>query len=134
MNEALHLWGGTQERRARPEAAIRCMPGKARRPSAKEADDQLAATSRVSTAHPAAPAPIRLVLDDRTGPPDDGDDSDGDDDGDFVRVRDLVRVAFWHGGLGESTPPSKPPSRQARKAVHKALTNLAAKQTIRSPR
>ena len=91
---------------------------------------QMAALPPAPTPQPVAPAPIRFVFDDRTGQP--------DDDGDFARVRDdLVAVAFWHGRLGESMPPlTKPPSRQAGagKAVQEALTNLAVKQTIRSPR
>lgn len=100
---------------------------------------QLAATSSVSTAHPAALAPIRLILDDRTGPSDDGDDDDGDGDrdgGNFVEREDQVPSEYSHDEFGQFIMPSTtPPSRQerARKAVQEALTNLAVQQTIRSP-
>lgn len=98
---------------------------------------QLAATGSVSTApQRVVPAPIRLVLDDRTGPPDDGADGDGD----FVRERDdLVASAYWNGTRGRLIgPPATPPSRQAqaRSAVQDALTNLArfsSKHSFRSP-
>lgn len=90
---------------------------------------QLAATGSISQ----WPQPIPIVLDATAGQPVD----DEGDDGDFVRVRDdQVPVCYWHGDLGESMPPAKPPSRQAqaRKAVQDALTNLArvpSKQSIR---
>lgn len=72
---------------------------------------QLAATGSASNApQPVTPAPIHLVLVDRTGPP--ADDEGNRDDGDFVRERDdLLAAAYWDCDLGEFVLPRAATSR-----------------------